>query len=189
MGSNQQSANGETISHAFSHGDDVRTNAQILMSKELAATAITTLNLVTNQDRSGAFASSFQSLGKLLRGHTDAAYTLNALQDTGTYISLRQFGLPGFQIIQRQEGDVTVTVDGSLNLLVIGHFNRQRRTAVESLVGTQNALPACLEGSQFKRIFISLSTAVDQEQAIIVVTTRRTKQISQLLLQRIHNRV
>ena len=76
----QHAAHRETVGDTLGYRDDVGTNAQPLVGEELTAAAVTTLDLIANQDRTVFLAGSCQALGKLGRSQFDAAHTLNALQ-------------------------------------------------------------------------------------------------------------
>ena len=78
---------------------------------------------------------------------------------------------------------MVVVVDGSDNLGIVGHFNGQTRTSVEGSLTTQHTGVACLEGSQFQGVLISLGTTVDQKQLLVVVATDFAQSLSQFHLQ------
>ena len=97
---NQYSAHGETIGNALGHGDDVRLDAQPLVSKELSASSVAALDLVADQHGTIALTGIGQSLCELRRSHLDTAHTLDALQDDGCNTSLRQLANPGLEVVQ-----------------------------------------------------------------------------------------
>ena len=88
---NQHGSHGETVGDALGHGDDVWTDTEPLVGEELATSSVATLYLVTDKDRAILLTGSSQTLCKLLRGEFDTAHTLDAFQDDGTDIALRQF--------------------------------------------------------------------------------------------------
>ena len=189
VGRYQHGTHGETVGYALGHRDDVGLDAQPLVGEELTATAIAALYLVAYQRGAIALAGVGQILGKLRRGHLDAADALYALQDDGTYIALLEFGLPGGQVVEWQVGDMAVIVDGCDNLRIVGNLDSQRGAAVEGFPGRQHARAAIAKRCQLQRILVGLGTAVDEEQLIVIVAAHLAKALGQLLLKLVNNRV
>ena len=65
--------------------------AAIQKIEELAASAITALDFIANQEGAVFLAGSLQALGKLRSYHVAATYALDRLNDTSTYIALGKF--------------------------------------------------------------------------------------------------
>ena len=95
----------------------------MLMCEELTRASVTTLDFVADENGVGFIAKLSQSLHELLADHADATYTLYALNDTSTYITLFNFLTPCIEVVERKIGDVVVGIDRGNDLWVIGHFN------------------------------------------------------------------
>ena len=115
----------ETIADAFCHGDDVGFDAVVLMGEELAAASVAALDFIENQDRVVFRTSLAESLHEFVCRQLDAAYTLYAFDNHCADISFGQFGLHGFDVVQREVGDVPAVVDGSDDFRIIGRFYSQ----------------------------------------------------------------
>ena len=121
----KHSSHGEAVSYTFSHGDYVGTYPKMLMCKELTATAVSTLYLITDENSSSLITSLTQTLHKFSSSKLDASDALDALHYTSCYIAFLQFGTPRLQIVQRKEGSMSVGVYRSYYLRVIRYLNCQ----------------------------------------------------------------
>ena len=130
-----------------------------------------------------------QSLCKLLRSHAYAAHALNALQYDGTDIPLRQFNLPCRKVVHRQISYVSVVVDGSDNLRVVRHLYGKTGASVESLFCRQHSCASVGKRSQFQRILVSFSPAVDEKQLVVVISADASQPFSQFSLKFVDNRI
>ena len=115
----------ETIADAFCHGDDVGFDAVVLMGEELAAASVAALDFIENQDRVVFRTSLAESLHEFVCRQLDAAYTLYAFDNHCADISFGQFDLHGFDVVQREVGDVPAVVDGSDDFRIVRYFHRQ----------------------------------------------------------------
>ena len=161
----------------------------MLMGKELTASTIATLNFVANQNGIMLVAQLTQSLQEFSADHTDTAYTLNALYDTGTNIILLYLLLPSLDIIEGKICYMSVGIDGGNNLGIVGCLNSQRGTAVKSLLQGKHTGTTIVEGRELQCILVSLSTRVDKEQTIVLIAASLTQALCKLLLQRVLYRV
>ena len=125
VGRDEYGAHRESVAYTLGACDDVGTDVEPLMGKELTATAISALYLVAYQYGSVFLAESLQSLCKLGSGKSDAANTLNTFDDTSTYIALCQFLLPCLDVVEREIGGVAIGIDRGDNLRIVGHLHCQ----------------------------------------------------------------
>lgn len=130
---NQDATHRETITDTLGYGDEVWFDAQPLVSKELTASAITALDFIADEDGAVFLAGCLQSLSKLRSYHVAATYALDCLNDTSTYIALGEFLLPSLQIVDREIGYVTIVIDWSDDLWIIGYLYGKGCSAVECL--------------------------------------------------------
>ena len=99
------------------------------MGKEFSAPSIARLDFVQYQYGIGFIAGLAQGLHKCGVRHLNAAHSLNAFDNHGTYISLSQFGfhrfriVQRFRVVQREVSDVLVGIDRRDDFRVIGHFH------------------------------------------------------------------
>ena len=128
---NQHATHRETITYTLGYGDEVWLDAQPLVSKELTASAITALDFIADEDGAVFLAGCLQSLNKLRSYHVAATYALNSLDDTSTDIALGKFLLPSLQIVDRKIGYVTIVIDWSDDLWIIGYLYSKGCSAVE----------------------------------------------------------
>lgn len=180
---------GEAVTYAFGYGDDVGTYAEPLMREELARTAVAALYLVAYQHGTILAAGCLKSLGKLLCGELYAAHTLYALYDAGANVALGEFGLPCSEVVYGQVGYVVVGVYGCYNLRIVGGFYGKRGASVERLLGRKHARASRFKRSQLQRVLVSLGSAVDQEQLIVVVTAQFAESFGKLTLKVVDYRV
>ena len=153
------------------------------MSEELAASAVAALDFIADQHSTVALAGVCQSLGKLRRSHLYAAHTLDTFEDNGSHTTLGQLANPWLEIVQWQEANVMIVVDGGYNLRIVGYLHSQARASVESLLAAEHTRIARLKRSQFQRVLIGLGTAVDEEQLVVVVAANLAQTLCQLHLQ------
>ena len=136
---NQYATHRETITDTLGYGDKVWLDAQPLVSKELTASAVTALDFITNQEGAVFLAGSLQALSKFWSYHVAATYALDSLNDTSADITLGKFLLPSLQIVNRKIGYVTIIIDRSDDLWIIGNFYGKGCSAVESLLYRKHA--------------------------------------------------
>ena len=91
----------ETVTDAFGYSDNICFNTVILMSEELTAAAITTLNFVQNQYRIMSCTSFTQSLHEFICRQLNTTHTLNSFDNHCADITFCQFVFHGFNIVQR----------------------------------------------------------------------------------------
>ena len=123
FGRDKYCSHGEPIANAFGTSNDVGANVEMLVSKELTRTAIAALYLVADKQCAVCVTSFAQALHKFFGSHANTAYTLNALDDDDCYIALAEFGLKGREVVERQEGDVAIRVDGGNDTRIVRCFN------------------------------------------------------------------
>ena len=128
---NQYPPDRKAVPHPLCHSDDVGPHPAVLKSKKLPATAVARLYLIQDQQRTVPVAQVRQRLQVGSRRHVDAPHPLDAFDDDGGHIALRQFGLQRFQIVQVQEGDRVVAVDGGLDGLIVRSVHGRRGAPVE----------------------------------------------------------
>ena len=151
-------ATGETIGNSLGTGDEVGGYVKMLMGKELTATAVATLDFVADEHSSRFCTSATESLHKFLGGKANTAHSLDAFYDYGSHISLLKFCLKGCEVVKREEGAMTVGIDGRHNLGVVRSFYGEGGASVKRLLRTEYAVLACVERSEFQGIFIRFST-------------------------------
>ena len=161
----------------------------MLVSEELAGSAVAALNLIEDEHRAVLVALLAQAVQKLVGGNLHTAHALNAFNNHSANVVGSQLAAHCLEVVERQEGDVTVIVHRSHNLGVVGSLNCQRGAAVERLVEGNNAATSVIERRQLQRILVGFSARIDEEQLIIVVAARFAKFVSQALLQAINHRV
>ena len=130
---NQHATHRETITDTLGYGDEIRLDAQPLVSEELTASAITALDFIADEDGAVFLAGCLQALSKLWSNHVAATYALNRLDDTSAYIALGKFLLPSLQIVDRKIGYVTIVIDWSDDLWIICYLYSKGCSAVECL--------------------------------------------------------
>ena len=187
--SNEHSAHRKPISYALGHGNEVGTNTQMLMGKELAAASVTTLNLVAHKHGAIALTENLQLLGKIGFYQSDSTYALDALEHDSSHIALFQFALPSIDVVHGQVSDVSVAVDGCLYGWVVGGLYSQRCASVEGFLEGQDAGASCVERRQLQGILVGFCTTVDEEQTVVIVTREGTETARQFLLQGIDDAV
>ena len=80
LGADEHGTHGEAVADALGHGNHVRTDAGILVGEKLAATAVSALYLVKDEDGARCRALLPQCLHESRVGHLDAAHALDALE-------------------------------------------------------------------------------------------------------------
>lgn len=86
------------------------------MGEELAAASVAALDFIENQDRVVFRTSLAESLHEFVCRQLDAAYALYAFDNHCADISFGQFGLHGFDVVQREVGDVPQLLMGAMIL-------------------------------------------------------------------------
>ena len=161
----------------------------VLVGKELAAAAVSALDLVEDEDSAVGCTFFSQCLQECRVGHPDAAHALDAFDDDGADIALAQFGTHGFHVVQGQVGHVLVGIDGGDDFRIVRHLHGQGGASVEGFVEADEARPSVVEGGQLQRVLVGFGAAVDEEQLVVVVAARLAQAFGQLLLQLVDDRV
>ena len=177
------------VGNTLCHSDDVRFDTIILMREELSAASVTRLNFVEDEYGTGLVAFLSQSIGKLLCESLDSANALDALHYHGADVTLGQFRLQSFAVVQRKESHMTVIVYRSHNLRIVCHLHGQRCTSVERFRKRNHAGATVVERSQLQSVLVRLGTGVYEEELIIVVSAHRAQASGQFLLQSVDDRV
>ena len=159
------------------------------MREELAAASVAALYLVANQDSIVFVAKLLQLLQEVGLDHSDAAHALYAFHDAGADVAPLKLSLPGLDVVERKVGNVAVGIDGRNDLRIRRHFYGQRCAAVESFLEREDARPAVVERREFQCVLVRLSTAVDEEKAIVFVSASFAQSLRELPLQGILNGV
>ena len=154
----------EAVGDSFGTGDEVGRDAKVLVGEEASRATVAALNLVADEHGAGFVAEFPKSLHEFRSGEADAADALDALHDDGSDVALAKFGFKGGKVVQREEGDVTVGVDGCHDFGVVGGFNRQRGASVECFRGSEHTTSSRVERCQFQRVLIGFCTGVDEEE-------------------------
>ncbi len=189
VGRDEHSTHRETIGYALGTGNHIGLYVQMLMRKEAAAATIAALDFVADEDGAVFVANRTESLEELCRRHTDATHALNTLHYDGGYIAFTQLCFKGGKVVERQEGNVIVGIDGSYNLGIVRCFYGERSATVESLRRGQDTTAPCMERSQFQGILIGFCAGIDEEELIIFITASLAEAFGQLLLQTVDNGV
>ena len=189
LGRDKQGGHGEAVGYALGHGDDVGTDVEPLVGKELAAAAIAALYLIADEHRVGGVAELAQPLHKLRTGHANTSHALDTLDDDGAHITLLYLTAPRLQVVEGQIGDMMVGIDRGNNLGVGGGLYCQGSAAVESPLKGENTGAAVMEGGELEGILVSLGTGVDEEKLIVFITAGLTQAVGKLLLQGIDDGV
>ena len=185
----EHARHGEAVAYALGHGDEVGAYAEPLVGKELTAAAVATLYLVADEDGAVAVASLEQTLGKLGCSHIQSAHALDALDDAGSHVALGEFGFPCLQVVEGQEGGMSVGIDGGIVFGDVGHLDGERGAAVEGLAGSEHAGASGLERCQLERVLIGFGARVDKEEAVVVIPAGFAETLGELLLQSVDDRV
>ena len=185
----QYSCHRESVSDAFGYGDDVWLDMVVLMGKEFSATAVSTLDFVQNQNRSGFGTNLAKFLHKFGSRYFDTAHSLYSFDDNSAYVTFRQFLLHRFDVIQREIGHMTVVVDRSNDGGVVCSLHCKGCTSVEGFAERNDFGASVIERSQLQRVFIGFGSAVDQKQRVIFITGNLSQSFGYLLLQLIDHRV
>ena len=180
---NQHATHRETITDTLGYGDEIRLDAQPLVSEELTASAITALDFIANQESAVFLAGCLQALSKLRSYHIATTYALNSFDDTSADITFGKFLLPSFQIVDRKIGYVTIVIDRSDDLRIICYLYGKGCSAVESLLYRKHAGSSVGERSQLQGILVCLGTRVDEEELIILITAYLAQTLSEFHLQ------
>jgi hypothetical protein len=159
----QHGAHREAIGDAFGHRDQIGTDAGMLMGKELAASAVSALYLIENQDSLVTRTEIAQLAHEVVGRELYAANTLNAFDDDARYIALLQLVLDSLRIVQRKVGDIEILIDGSDDLGIIGDSDRSGSTSVERVLESDDMFLAVVERGQLECIFIGFGSGVDQK--------------------------
>jgi len=183
LGADEDGAHGEAVADAFRDGDDVGADAEVLMREELAAASVAALYLVANQDSIVLVAKLLQLLEEVGLDQSDAAHALYAFHDAGADVAPLYLSLPGLDVAQREVGNVAVGIDGRNNLRIRRHFYGQRCAAVEGFLEREDARPAVVERREFQCVLVCLSTAVDEEKAVVLVSAGFAEALRELALQ------
>ena len=186
---NQDTSHRETVTDTLGYRNDIRTNTSVLVSKELTRTAITALDFITDKYCIVLVAQLTQALHEFRSYQTDTAYPLDTFNHHRTDITLCQFCFPSREIVHRQISHMTVGIDRRNDFRIVSSFYGQRSTAMKCLFLYQYTGTSVVERSQLQRIFISLSTTINQEELIIIITGKFAQTIGQLLLQLIDDGV
>ena len=161
----------------------------VLMGKEFSATAVSTLDFVQNQNRSGFGTNLAKFLHKFGSRYFDTAHSLYSFDDNSAYVTFRQFLLHRFDVIQREIGHMTVVVDRSNDGGVVCSLHCKGCTSVEGFAERNDFGASVIERSQLQRVFIGFGSAVDQKQRVIFITGNLSQACSHFLLQLVDNRV
>ena len=183
LGGDQHRAHGKAVGYALCHGDEVGTDAQPLVSEEFARASVAALYFVADEDGVMLITQSAQLLHKLLRGYADPANALNTLDDDGADIVFLYLALPGGNIIEGKVGNMTVIIDWSNDLGVVGSLYCQGRAAMKGFFGGKYARAAVIEGCELESILIGLGTRVDKKQTVVFVSANLAQSLGQLALQ------
>ena len=153
------------------------------MREELAAAAVATLYLVADEDGVVLVAKLTKCLQEVGLHHADAAHALYALHDAGTHIALLYLAFPRPYVVERQIGDVSVSIDWRDDFRVVRCLDGQRGAAVEGFLQGEDAGAAVEERRQLQRVLVGLCAAVDEEKAVVLVAASLAEPSRQFLLQ------
>lgn len=118
-----------------------------------------------------------------------SAHSLYALNNAGADIALGKLCFPRLKVVDGQVSYVAVGVDGRYYLRIVGRLDGQRRASVESLGSRQHARTSRLERRKLQCVLVSLGSAVDQEQLVVVIPASLAQPFGQPALQSIYHRV
>lgn len=179
----------ETIADTLGYSDDVWLDSEVLVCEELTRTTITALDFVADEDGIVLIANLAQALEEVSLDHTDAAYTLDALEDDSTDIVLLNLLAPCVEIIERHIGDMTIGIDRCDDLWIGSCLDSKGGTSVEGLLSTEHTGTTIVEGCKFEGVLVGLSTTVDEEELIILVARCLAETLCQLDLQWVLDRI
>ena len=131
-GADEYTRHGEAVADALGYGDEVGTDALMLVGEELTATSVAALDFVEDEHGVVARAGLAYGMHKLIGGQLDASHALNTFDDDGADIAFVNFGHHRGGIVQGHVGDVSAIVDGSDDFRIVRHLHSQRCTSVES---------------------------------------------------------
>ena len=159
------------------------------MGKELPRTAISTLYLVEDQKCAVFLRQCAQVSHKLIIGHLYASYTLDTLNnDSGKFLGGKLL-LNGCQIIKGDELHVGRFIERCLYLRIIRYGHCTRGAAVKGVAESQYLSFARVEGGELHCVLIGFSSAVAQEELIVVISARFSQAISQFDLEAVDDGV
>ena len=124
-GADEQTSAGKSVGNTLCYADQVGLDAVVLVGKELAAAAVTALDLIQNQDCAVCGAGLTDSLHVLIGRNLNTAHALDAFNDEGSHITLGKLGLCCLQVAPGQIGHVSAGIDGSNDLGIIGNLDGQ----------------------------------------------------------------
>ncbi len=84
---------------------------------------------------------------------------------------------------------MSVIINRGYNLRVVCSLNGERCSAVESFFERQNPCPSVGERGEFQCILVSLGTAVDEEELVVVVARCLTESFGEFHLQFVYHGV
>ena len=161
----------------------------MLMSEELARTAIAALYLIANEHCVVRLAKRSQLLEEASLNHSYSANALNALDYHSTHIVLLYLHAPRLDVVERKIGNRAVCIDRSNNLRISSGLDCKRCAAVESLLCRQHTSASVMERRQLKRVLVCLCARVNEEKLIVFVSAHPAQALCQLLLKRVDNGV
>ena len=188
-GAYQDRAHREAVGDALGHGDDVRTDAGVLVGEELPATAVAGLDFVENQHRFVLGAERAEVAHELVRRQLDAAHALDALDDDRRDAALAEFGFDGEGVVEREVSNIQSLIDRGDDARVIRYADSRRGAPVEGMLEGEDALLAVVERRELEGVLVRLGTGVDQEQGVVVVARSLAEAVGELLLERVNHRV
>ena len=100
---------------------------------------------------------------------TDAAYTLDALDNDGTHVTFLQLVSPWLEVVHGKIGHMAVGIDGCDDFGVVGHLYGKGCSAVKGLLQREHTGAAVVERGQLQRVLVGFSARVDEEQLIVLI--------------------
>ena len=161
---------GESAAYAFSSGDNVRPESQMLIRIEGAGAAVARLNLVADEEDVLLAAQFRQRIGKFLSHHIDAAFSLNAFHDDGRGAVCIHQGFHVFRIVelrilearnQRLEAFVVVRISGGGE----GAVAPAVKTVLHGndLIAIRSFVQVLVAAGGFQRTLVGLAAGVGEE--------------------------
>ena len=134
FGTDEHHANRKAVTDSLSLSNNIGFYTSPLVGKEFSTASTTTLYFVKDKSCTCAVAQLLQLLQEQLRRNLHTTYTLYAFDDDSCHVALLNLGTYSLNVAHGNIGRVSVSIDWSNNLWVVGNLNGKRCTAVESLL-------------------------------------------------------
>ena len=119
----EYSANGKTIPHAFSNGNNVGLDTMMLKSKKLTTTSVARLHFVCNKNNIVLFAFVGDELKELGGRFIQTSYSLDGFQYYSAVLIGSYCFFKSLRIVQGQESNFLLFVDWRIDTRIVRSSN------------------------------------------------------------------